>query len=92
MTGLSSQYFGYINAIWKDLYPSPGPRNGVRINIVEGTARCAGKNVSLMVPAATAKDGEKQNPAKKRKTQSSAIVRLYPAARVNELPNSTAPR
>lgn len=37
--------------------PSPGPKNGVKMNIVEGIARPTGLNVSLIVPPAIDKDG-----------------------------------
>jgi hypothetical protein len=47
--------------------PKLGPRNGARIKIIEGMARVSGLNVSLIVPAAIAKDDAKQKPARKRR-------------------------
>lgn len=55
-------------------YPRPGPKNGVNMNIVDGTARFTGLNVSLIVPPAIANDGAKQKPARNRKTQTPAKV------------------
>lgn len=72
--------------------PRPGPRNGVIINMMEGTARAAGRNVSLMVPAAMAKGDAKQKPAQNRRIQTAGNVVLRPTPRVNKLPSEIEAR
>ena len=80
----SSQMISKRLEIFRDYptYPIPGPKNGVKMNIVEGIARFTGLNVSLIVPPAIASDGAKQKPARKRRIQTPTNVWLKPAPSV----------
>lgn len=62
------------------------------MKIVDGRARLTGLKVSLIVPPAMARDGAKQNPARKRRTQTPAKLWLNPTPNVNRLPSTTVPR
>lgn len=69
----------------------PGPKNGVNTKHIAGIARLAGLHTSLIVPAAIANIGAKQNPARNRNTQIPAKVLLSPTPKVNKLPNTIEP-
>jgi mannose/fructose-specific phosphotransferase system component IIA len=58
---------------------------------MEGMARVAGLNVSLIVPAAMAKDDAKQKPAQNRRTQTAQKVSLNATPTVNMPPRSNVP-
>jgi hypothetical protein len=67
-------------------YPSDGPRNGLRMYKVVARARSDGIQVSAMVPAPIASDGEKNIPAKNLKIANAAKFGAKPAPRVKRIP------
>lgn len=67
-------------------YPSPGPRNIIRINKNDTSPRSRGRNVSLIVAGATASTGPQHRPARNRKPHRAPKVGVKAAPRVNSPP------
>ena len=68
-------------------YPSDGPRNGLRMYRVVAKARSDGIQVSAMVPAPIASDGEKNIPARNLKIANPAKLGAKPAPSVKSMPS-----
>lgn len=68
-------------------YPSDGPRNGLRMYRVVAKARSEAAQVSAIVPAPIASDGEKNIPARNLKIASPAKLGAKPAPSVKRTPS-----
>lgn len=71
-------------------HPRPGPRNGLRMNKVDGGPRSIGRYVSLSTPAPTARLGPKKKPDKNLMMTSPAKLCVSPEPRANRPPRTTA--
>ena len=76
-----------VGTLDEEAYPSDGPRKGLRMYRVVARARSDGMQVSAIVPAPIASDGEKNMPAKNLKIANAAKLGAKPAPRVKRIPS-----
>lgn len=72
-------------------YPSPGPKNGIKMKTAETGPRVLARNVSDSEPAATAKTGAQHNPAMNLKKHKAPKLCVKPAPSVKRAPSGTEP-
>lgn len=73
-------------------YPSPGPKNGIKINTADAGPLTFAAYMSEIDPGATLSTGAQQKPAMKRIKQSAPKLCEKPAPTVNMAPSGTLAR
>jgi hypothetical protein len=68
----------------------PGPRNSIRIKIIDRIAHFAGLDVLLIIPTAVGQRWRKYKPARNCRTQTSKVS-LNAMPTINILPGNTVP-